>query len=230
MNSDKIIEEFDQWVDDGRGDSLEEGHGDVARQVIERMEIGSGEKVLDLGCGTGWATRLLAKTAAGVQAIGIDVSPRMIERAEELHSLTIRARYDLGCFEELTFRDGEFDRIFSVEALYYALDLDAALSEAFRVLRPGGSADILIDFRKENPATECWIEYTGLPMHWLGEQEWVERMRACGFTSIETSRVIDSRGPGEESSFTPSDAFPDWATRMSVHEAGTLWIHAKKPE
>jgi hypothetical protein len=47
----------------------------------------------------------------------------MIARAEELHSLTIRARYEVGRFEALDFPDKKFDRVFSMEALYHAVDL-----------------------------------------------------------------------------------------------------------
>jgi len=229
MSNDRIIEEFDAWVADGRSEGLEKGHGDVVRQVIERMGIGPGEKVLDLGCGTGWATRLLAKASAGVQAIGVDVSPRMIARADELHSLTIRARYDLGRFEELEFKDGEFDRIFSMEAIYYSPDLDACLNECHRVLKPGGTADLILDFYQENPGTAGWKDSIDVPMHWLGEEEWKGRLGSAGFADLVASRVIDGRGHGEESGFQPSEAFPDWETRRSIREAGSLWLHAVKP-
>ena len=58
---------FDRWAADGRGAEMESEHGDVARQVIAGMGIRAGDQVLDLGCGNGWATRLLAKSAAGTQ-------------------------------------------------------------------------------------------------------------------------------------------------------------------
>ena len=230
MSHDKIREEFDAWAKDGRDAGMERGHGDVVRQVIAAMEIAPGERILDLGCGNGWATRLLAQTNAGVQAIGIDVSPQMIMRADALHSFTIRARYDLGQFENLEFEGGEFARVFSMEALYYSPDLDAALSEAFRVLQPGGRADVLIDRFKEAPSTEGWSKALGLDMQWLGEEEWRLAFQRAGFTEVETRRVIDSRGPGEEADFTPSEgSYPSWESRVQAFAAGTLWIHAVKP-
>jgi ubiquinone/menaquinone biosynthesis C-methylase UbiE len=60
----------------------------------------------------------------------------MIARAEELHSFTIRARYELGTFEALDFPAAHFDRAFSMEALYFSPDADRALAELARVLKP----------------------------------------------------------------------------------------------
>ena len=62
----------------------------------------------------------------------------MIAKSEALHDLTSRARYERGRFEALEFSDGKFDRVFSMEALYYAVDLEQAITEIHRVLKPGG--------------------------------------------------------------------------------------------
>lgn len=228
MSTDKIAETFTQWAEAGRDHDMQEGHGDVVAQVIESLEVKPGQQILDLGCGNGWATRLLAKLGPGVQAIGVDVAPGMISRAEELHSYTIRARYELSPFEKLDFKDGHFDRIFSMEALYYATDLEAALSEAFRVLKPGGEADVVVDFYAESAVTERWPELVGVPMQRLSEAEWKVAFERAGFASVETRRVIDSRGPGDESSFEPSRWYDSWADKLARHEAGSLWIRAHK--
>lgn len=229
MSQEKVIATFDAWARNGRDEGMEDGHGDVVRQVVGRMTIAPGEKVLDLGCGNGWATRLLAQANVGVQAVGVDASPEMIARADELHSLKIRARYDLGSFERLDFKDGEFDRIFSMEAFYYTIDLGATLGECLRVLRPGGVADVVIDFYRENTATECWARQMELELQWHGADEWRAAFEKAGFTNVSTGRVVDSRGPGDESSFVPDECYPDWATKLATHEAGSLWIRAEKP-
>jgi ubiquinone/menaquinone biosynthesis C-methylase UbiE len=224
MSQEKVAETFDRWADEGRDEGMEEGHGDVVRQVIEKMEVGPGERVLDLGCGNGWATRILAQTNAGVQAIGVDASKKMIARADDLHSFTIRARYDHGSFEELDFKDAEFDRIFSMEALYYAGDLEKALGEAFRVLKPGGSADVLVDYFEESPASADWGDVMDLSLHRLDEAGWCAAFEAAGFTGVRAERVIDSRGAGGD----VDECEPTDEAKKALHEAGTLWIHAEK--
>jgi cyclopropane fatty-acyl-phospholipid synthase-like methyltransferase len=70
VSHERIAATFDQWADDGRDLRMEKGHGDVVRQVIAQLGVRPGEQILDLGCGNGWATRLLAKTAPGVGAVG----------------------------------------------------------------------------------------------------------------------------------------------------------------
>ena len=230
MSHDAIQRVFDGWAKSGRADGMEEGHGDVVRQVIERMGIRPGQQILDLGCGHGWATRLLGQAAPGAQAIGIDASSAMIEVAESRHDFTARARYERGVFEEIDFKDGKFDRIFSMEALYYAVDLEKALAEMLRVLKPGGTADIVLDRFEESPHTEAWSDQLGVSMHYLGEAAWKAAFESAGFTGVTTERVIDSRGPGDEASFEPSEHCPTFQVRKELHEAGSLWIHAEKPE
>lgn len=230
MNHELLAQTFDQWSNDGRAAGMEFEHGDVAAQVIARMGVRAGEQILDLGCGNGWATRKLAKLSAGVQALGIDVSPAMVAEAERLHSLTIRARYAVGSFERIDAPDAKFTRVFSMEALYYSVDLDAALKEIHRVLKPNGTADIVVDYYKDNAATACWTTKTGVPMHYLSAAEWTNAFERAGFTPVVTERVIDSRGAGDPSRFQPSTCYPSWATWKSVREAGSLWIRATKPK
>ncbi len=153
----------------------------------------------------------------------------MVARAEELHSLTIRARYDVGSFEELDFPDASFDRAFSMEAMYYAQDLERALSELSRVIKPGGTADVVVDYFADNPGTAVWGELLDVEMHYLGADAWREAFERAGFITVTTSRVVDRRGPGDPTAFEVSEWYPDWETKLSVHENGSLWIHAAKP-
>ena len=225
MSHEKLSSTFDEWARSGRDSGMESGHGDVARQVIARLEIGSSERILDLGCGNGWATRLLAKAGAGTSAIGVDVSKEMIRRAEEMHSFTIRARYEHGRFEQLEFADDYFDRAFSMEALYYAVDLDAALSELRRVTKPGRPVDVIVNRFHEHELSHRWSDLVGVEMALLSEAEWAARFAAAGFEGVATERVLDSRGPGDPDEFEPSKWVPDWDARVASHEAGSLWIH-----
>jgi len=217
---------FDQWAREGKDAGMEEGHSDVVGQVMETMNIRPGDQILDLGCGNGWATRILAQKAPGAQAIGIDAAQEMITRAEELHSLTIRARYERSAFEELDFPDGKFQHVFSMEALYYSSDPAKVIAEIHRLLSEGGTADIVIDCYEERTATHNWGPALGLTLQVLSESAWAQLFTDAGFTSVETSRVIDSRGPGDEADFTPSDTYPDFASRAAFFETGSLWIHA----
>ena len=229
MSHEAIADMFDQWASSGRDSDMESGHGDVVSQVLKKLDFRPGEQILDLGCGNGWATRMMAKAAAGATAVGIDASPKMIARADELHSFTIRARYEVGAFEALDFPDGKFDRIFSMEALYYAVDLEQSLAEMLRVLKPGGACDVVLDYYEENTASKGWPEATGLNLHSRSEAGWREAFEAVGFEHVRTERVIDSRGPGDPQAFECDECVPDYEAQRALHAAGSLWIHARKP-
>ncbi len=218
MSHEKLSKTFDSWVDAGRDSGMETEHSGVVAAVLAQLDVRPGEQILDLGCGNGWATRLLAKAAPGASAIGVDVSPKMIARAEELHSLTIRARYEVATFENLGLRSGRFDRVFSMEALYYAVDLERALSEAQRVLKPGGRADVIVDFFSESPTTRNWPEKTGLSMHYLSTAQWRAAFERAGFIDVTAERVLDPRGVAAAS--------PEHASNKAD---GSLWIRAHKP-
>lgn len=94
--------------------------------------------VLDVGCGSGDHVRRLA--AAGARVVGVDPQPEAVARARELdpgHA----ARYVEGAAEALPFDAASFDVVVFVNSLHHVplASMDAALAEAARVLRPGGT-------------------------------------------------------------------------------------------
>lgn len=100
--------------------------------VIELLAPRPGERILDLGCGTGHLTSLIA--AAGASIIGVDKSPRMIESAR-------RSYPDLEFVESdatsLGF-DSKFDAVFSNATIHWIKDQRALASAIWRALKPGG--------------------------------------------------------------------------------------------
>src|SRR2546423_10775880 len=83
---DLLRAEFNRWAETGRGEEMERHHLDITEKTIRLMDLRPGERVLDLGCGAGWATRILARLVGEGphgfgQVVGIDVSDEMIRRA-----------------------------------------------------------------------------------------------------------------------------------------------------
>src|SRR5512140_1886338 len=58
---DRLQREFNRWADDGEGPKMERHHLAITEKTMRRMDLRPGERILDLGCGSGWATRLLAR-------------------------------------------------------------------------------------------------------------------------------------------------------------------------
>ena len=109
----------------------------AARVVVERAAVQPGERLLDLGCGTGNAALLAA--GPGVRAIGVDPSPRLLEVARaraEAHGAAIT--FQLGEAASTPLGDRSLDVIVSVFAVIFAPDAAAAAAEMSRVLGPSG--------------------------------------------------------------------------------------------
>jgi SAM-dependent methyltransferase len=94
-----------------------------------------GLDVLDVGCGTGIASRLMAERGASV--LGVEVAPRMAEIARS-HGIDV----EIGAFEDWKPAGRTFDRVTSAQAWHW-LDLLVATTKAASVLRPGGRLGLI---------------------------------------------------------------------------------------
>lgn len=179
-----VADVFDSWADEGRDEGMAERHWLTAGRVLDAIELGPGTRFLDLGTGNAWAAQYAAEQ--GAIALGLDAAPRMLARARQR---TRGVELALADFTALPLADGSIDVAFSMEALYYAGDLDQALREAHRVLAPGGRLHALIDYYEGNPASRGWPEKTGVEMHRLSDDQWARGLERAGFADVETSRV-----------------------------------------
>jgi len=95
-------------------------------------------RVLDVGCGTGYLLRLLARRCPhATELAGIDPAPAMIEAAGQAAG-DQRLRFTVGVAERLPYPDGAFDLVVSTTSFDHWADQRAGLSECARVLAPGG--------------------------------------------------------------------------------------------
>src|SRR5258708_29373065 len=79
----KLQQEFNRWAAAGRGDEMESHHSDITEQTIALMDLRSADRVLDLGCGTGWASRRLARLVPEGDVVGIDVPHALVRRVRQ---------------------------------------------------------------------------------------------------------------------------------------------------
>jgi trans-aconitate 2-methyltransferase len=101
-------------------------------EVVDLLDPQPGERILDLGCGTGHLTAQIAQ--CGVTVIGIDSSPAMVSEAAARYP---NIEFHVADARLLPF-DREFDAVFSNAALHWIPDADAVAESVFRALRPGG--------------------------------------------------------------------------------------------
>jgi len=126
--------------------------------------------VLDVGCGKGRFARVLGERFPGAEIWGLDISEEMLRFVPA--GVGTRA----GSMTELPFADSTFDCVYATESLEHAVEIERAVSEMCRVLKPGGKL-VIIDKNAEHwgrfktPAWERWFK--------RGELEGLLR-RDCG--------------------------------------------------
>ena len=159
QSSDSVANSYDQWTEDGIlefywGEHIHLGHYGSPPQrkdflaakydfVHEMVRWGSldklpsGTTVLDVGCGIGGSSRILAKDY-GFDVTGVTISPQQVERAQQLTSDGINAKFMVDDAMSLSFSDASFDVVWSVEAGPHMPDKAVFARELMRVVKPGG--------------------------------------------------------------------------------------------
>ncbi len=219
-----VREEFDQWAAEGRDKGMEQRHWHTAKHALGRMPVESGETVVDLGTGSGYALRALQEAKAIGRGYGLDASPEMVKNARQytLESDSEAASHgglDIaflrGDFGALPFDSGSVDHVFSMEAFYYASDPGHTLREINRVLRPGGTFYCAVNYYEENIYSHEWQEFMEIDMTLWSAREYRDAFRDAGFRVAEQDNI-----PNREIEIPPKSSFPteEWETRREMRE------------
>ncbi|MDQ0390959.1 class I SAM-dependent methyltransferase [Labrys monachus] len=152
-----------------------------ARLAVEALAIEPGEKVLELGFGSGASLEALLAKAQGGWVAGVDHSAVMLAQAEHRNRAAIAARrLELvrAPFAALPWPESTFDKALLVNVLYFFDGEGRDMAETCRVLRPGGVAAIYVTRRR---TMENW-PFSGADTHTLYEEEDLCRLlQAAGF-------------------------------------------------
>ena len=228
----KLQQEFNKWAEAGRGEGMERDHLNITEKTVRLMDLRPGERVLDLGCGSGWATRLLARLVAEGpqgfgQVVGIDISDEMIRRARASSKDFENIMFVWGSAQQIPWEENFFDKVLSVESFYYYPDQDRVLAELFRVMAPRGRLFILINLYKDNPYSLRWVDELKVPVHARSKDEYVRMLKAHTFENVEAVQISDDTPTPE---VYTGKWFKNAEELRDFKRIGALLLMATKPD
>ena len=112
------------------------------------MPLGAPARIVDLGCGPGNSTALIASRYANANVLGVDSDDAMLAQA---HAANVNARFEVGDFETWAPRDAP-DLIYSNAALHWAADPLAVATRLFQALAPGGVLALQVPLNFDKPS------------------------------------------------------------------------------
>lgn len=157
------------------------------RPIVERLLIGRGGRLLDVGCHGGYLTRIIAQ-ASRAAVTGIDISPPAVAYAR---AYVPAAQFVVGDIQDgLPFPDGNFETVTAFDVLEHVPRLESVLREVHRVLAPGGLFVIGVprETRLWRLVWTLWVKSRGAVWH---------DVHVHKFTPERLSEVITAQGFGE---------------------------------
>ena len=163
------------------------------RALVEQASIESGQRVLDIGCGTGNLPLMIKRLRPEVDMIGIDPDPHALARAErKARRASVAVQFDEGFADALPYRAAWVDRALS-SFMYHHLQADdrhRMLSEVRRVLKPGGIF-LLLDFGGQECADSGLLARLIHASHHLkdnSEERILSALQGAGFADAKKVR------------------------------------------
>ena len=158
--------------------------------AFESLGVEPGEKILDVGCGSGiWLDRL--NKQFGVDGVGVDISTHSLKDAVNASSEDIV--FVGGDTSHLPFQDGFFDAVFSLDVLEHVVEQDLCLREMVRVLKPGDRLLLWTLNQKQRYTWNWWLEKMGVDIY-----ERVAHDPALFPSTAEVQNELESAGTSVE--------------------------------
>jgi len=213
----------DEWLEDTQGYRVRKTHLELLH-LIPSHDL----RILDAGCGPGTYGIMLAQE--GNKVTGVEISPKAVEVANErAKGKGVNFSASIGDLEKLSFEDNSFDVCFCGWVLHHFPDMDTAVAELYRVLKPGckialaepNESNLAVRFSRfveDLPVIRGWVLKAGwdTPNRTIHKhKDYVKALERQGFTHIEVSSCFPGGLP----------PLPSRNEKWGLSSPGLLLIH-----
>lgn len=188
----------------GLSPAIHAGEGAATLELVEKLHIKRGDHVLDVGCGIG-TTAIMIADMTGARVTGIDLSPKMIEKARDSADrlgISDQVQFKIGNVLALDFNEAAFDvALFESVLTILPGDPVQALSEIHRVLKPGGRVggnEASIDPAALEELEHLIEEHPALQRVYTAERL-QEQFQEAGFVRVSLDEIQHSQAPAVDS-------------------------------
>lgn len=137
---------FSKWV----ARYMEKNHHNINEWTLQLLNIQENDRILEIGTGRGITLSKVAEKLDRGKVYGVDASRHMIKYAKRKHKKLAeqdKAVITLGKAEQLPFDDRSFNKLFTVQTIYYLKDIEQVMKEVYRVLQVDG--EVFLSFQKQ---------------------------------------------------------------------------------
>ncbi|EAZ93178.1 methyltransferase domain-containing protein [Crocosphaera chwakensis] len=240
-SSETVANSYDEWTEDGIlefywGEHIHLGHYgspphnkdflQAKEDFVHGMvkwggldKLPQGTTVLDVGCGIGGSSRILAKDY-GFAVTGVTISPQQVKRAQELTPEGVTADFKVDDALALSFPDNSFDVVWSIEAGPHMEDKAKYAEEMMRVLKPGGIL-VVADWNQRDDRQKP-LNFWEKPLM----RQLLDQWSHPAFSSIEGfSEQIEATGLVEGEVITA-----DWTQETLPSWLDSIWQGVIRPQ
>jgi ubiquinone/menaquinone biosynthesis C-methylase UbiE len=157
--------------------------------------------------------------------VGMDISDEMVRVARRTAMDHDNLLFITGEVGEIPWEPNFFTHAISVESSYYWPNPAAGAKEIHRVLKPGGTAWILINYYRDNPHSHQWGALLAVQTLLLSADEWADLFRAADFAQVSHERIAD---PSPTPETYTGRWFRDAAQLRAFKAEGALLVRARK--
>lgn len=241
QSSETVANSYDEWTEDGIlefywGEHIHLGHygspphnkdflqakADFVHEMVKwggLDKLPQGTTVLDVGCGIGGSSRILAKDY-NFAVTGVTISPQQVKRAQELTPEGVTAQFKVDDALALSFPDNSFDVVWSIEAGPHMEDKAKYAEEMMRVLKPGGIL-VVADWNQRDDR-EKPLNFWEKPLM----RQLLDQWSHPAFSSIEGfSEQIEATGLTEGEVITA-----DWTQETLPSWLDSIWQGVIRPQ